>query len=85
MIEIAKVSSQGQVTIPVEIRKALRLEAGSKVAFVTNDRGEFVLANAAVAALHILQDNLEGAAEKAGFKTEDDVVAYIKEMRKNQK
>lgn len=31
--------------------------------------------------LSTVQNNMEGEAEKAGFETEEDVVAYIKELR----
>jgi len=33
-MEIAKVSSKGQITIPIEIRKKLNLKEGDKVVFV---------------------------------------------------
>lgn len=40
---LATVTSKGQVTIPVAVRKKLRLKAGSKVDFVENRAGELVL------------------------------------------
>ena len=36
-------TSKGQVTIPVAVRKRLRLTAGSKIDFVENQAGELVL------------------------------------------
>lgn len=36
-------TSKGQVTIPVAIRKRLRLKAGSKIDFVETDAGEVLL------------------------------------------
>ena len=39
----ATMTSKGQITIPVEVRKRLRLRAGSKVDFVENKAGELVL------------------------------------------
>ncbi len=39
----ATMSSKGQVTIPVELRRKLRLHAGSKVDFIENKAGELVL------------------------------------------
>ena len=36
-------TSKGQITIPVAVRKRLRLRAGSKVDFVENKAGELVL------------------------------------------
>ena len=39
----ATVTSKGQITIPAETRKRLRLVPGSKVDFVQNEKGETVL------------------------------------------
>lgn len=38
-----KLTTQGQVTIPANIRKSLGLNPGDRVNFVKNDRGEVVL------------------------------------------
>lgn len=39
----ATMTSKGQITIPVAVRRKLRLKAGSKVDFVENKAGELVL------------------------------------------
>lgn len=39
----ATITSKGQVTVPVAIRKKLRLHAGSKIDFVENEAGETVI------------------------------------------
>ncbi|MDQ3077706.1 MAG: AbrB/MazE/SpoVT family DNA-binding domain-containing protein [Pseudomonadota bacterium] len=39
----ATMTSKGQITIPAEVRKRLRLKAGSKVDFIENRAGELVL------------------------------------------
>ena len=44
IMEIAKITSKGQITIPVEIRKNLNLASGDKVAFLEKD-GEYVMVN----------------------------------------
>ena len=41
-IQMMKITSQGQVTIPASIRRALGLMPGDRVAFVENDQGEIV-------------------------------------------
>ena len=38
----AKVTSKGQITIPVEVRKALNLKPGSEVLFFEGEKGEYV-------------------------------------------
>ena len=40
---VATMTSKGQITIPVAVRRKLRLKAGSKVDFVENKAGELVL------------------------------------------
>ena len=81
MIEVAKVSTQGQVTVPVEIRKSLGLNPGDKIAFVTNRQGDIVLANASLLALAIAQDNFKGAAAEAEIEDEESLLRLIKESR----
>ncbi len=39
----AKVTSKGQITIPVEVRKAMGIKPGGRVAFFEGENGEFVL------------------------------------------
>lgn len=39
----AAVTSKGQITIPAEVRKELRLRKGDRVVFVKGDRGEYIL------------------------------------------
>ncbi len=39
----AKLTSKGQVTIPLEVRRALGLEAGSKIDFIVSADGRIVL------------------------------------------
>jgi looped-hinge helix DNA binding domain, AbrB family len=43
-MEMAKITSKGQITIPVEIRRKLRLQEGGKVLFFERDGG-FLLTN----------------------------------------
>jgi antitoxin PrlF len=39
----ATVTSKGQITIPANVRKALRVETGDRVEFVEVDKGRFEL------------------------------------------
>lgn len=84
MMEITKMTSKGQITIPIEIRKALKLEEGSKVAFVTDDEGRFYIMNSSFIALKNIQASFEGEAEKLGLKTDEDVVQMIKDFRNEE-
>jgi antitoxin PrlF len=79
-MELATVTSKGQITIPVKIRNKLSLKTGDQVFFM-EEKGKIVFQNASQIALSTIQTEMDGKAEKAGFKTEEDVVDYIKELR----
>lgn len=80
-MELAKLTSKGQITIPLTIRNLLGLKTGDKVYF-EESRGKIYITNASQITLSNAQDQMQGEAEKVGFQTEDDVIAYIKELRK---
>ncbi len=79
-MELAKVTSKGQVTIPIAIRKMLGIREGDKLLFV--EEGEkVVLINASTTALLKAQEAFKGVAEELGIKDEQDVVKLVKEIR----
>lgn len=79
-MELAKVTSKGQVTIPAAIRKLLGIQEGDKLLFI--EEGEkVVLMNASTNALLKAQKAFEGVAEELGIKDEQDVVKLVKEIR----
>lgn len=80
-MELAKVMSKGQVTIPINIRKKLNLKEGDKILFIEKD-GNMVIANSAMIALQKIQSSFEGEAERLGLETEEDVVRLVKEIRR---
>lgn len=79
-MELAKVTSKGQITIPIEIRRKLGIKEGSKVLFL-EEAGRIYLENSSMEALREAQQAFVGEAERMGLKTEEDVVAMIKELR----
>ena len=82
-MELAKITSKGQITLPINIRRALKLNDGDKVAFVEKN-GQFVLVNPSMLALKQAQDAFEGFAEENGLEDLDDVTAMVKELRKER-
>ena len=82
-MQIARLTSKGQITLPKEVRTALKVKEGDKVIFVPNEDG-FTVANASLIALRRLQDAMEGEAERQGLKDEQDVVAMIKAYRRGE-
>lgn len=81
-MELAKLTSKGQITIPLQIRKKLRLKKGDKVFFAEED-GRIIFLNASQVALSNLQHEMTGEAVKAGFTSEVDVATYIKTLRRH--
>lgn len=79
-IDSAKVMARGQVTIPVDVRKALGVSEGDRVSFVV-DGDEVRIVNAAVFAMKMLQKGLEGQAEKLGLNSDEDIDNLMKEIR----
>lgn len=45
-MDLAKLSINGQLTMPIEIRRFLNIKAGDKVLFMRNKSGEVVVSNA---------------------------------------
>ena len=79
-MELAKVTSKGQITIPLMIRNLLQLKPGDKV-FFGESQGKIYITNASQITLSSIQTDMKGEAAKAGFQSEEDVVAYIKDLR----
>lgn len=80
-MNLARVSQNGQLTVPIEIRRQLGLKAGDKILFFQNGNGEIVLSNASANALLKAQNAFSGLAEKLGIKDEDDVQALVDSVR----
>jgi len=73
-MNLAKVSANGQVTVPVEIRKKLGVKDGDKVIFI-EENGRIVMENSVRVALKDAQAAFRGEAERLGLKDEDDVTS----------
>ena len=79
-MELAKITSKGQITIPVAIRRLLGVQEGDKILFV--EEGEkVVIMNASANALRKAQQAFEGAAEEIGIQNEQDIIDMVKEVR----
>ncbi len=79
-MEMAKVTSKGQITIPVAIRNMLGIREGDKILFV-EDGEKVVMMNATTNALLKAQETFRGVAEELGIQNEQDVVDMVKEIR----
>ena len=79
-MELAKITSKGQITLPIAIRRQLNLKDGDKVAFIEKN-GQYNIVNPTILAFENIQKAMRGEAERLGLKDVDDVVAMIKEIR----
>ena len=75
-MELAKVTSKGQITIPIEIRKKLGIKNGDKIL-----SGRVYMMNSSMDALREAQRSFAGEAERLGLKDDDDVMEMIKSLR----
>ena len=80
-MNLAKISANGQITVPVEIRRLLGLKSGDKILFYQKEDGEIVMSNASSQAIRKAQAAFTGVAEDMGIYSEDDVQALVDEVR----
>ena len=80
-MDLAKVTSKGQVTIPIDIRKKLGLKNGDKVLFV-EEAGRIYMMNSSMDAFKEAQIEFAGEADRVGLRDDEDIVNMIKELRK---
>lgn len=80
-MNLAKLSANGQITVPVEIRRLLGLKSGDKILFFQKQNGEVVMSNASTQAIRKAQTAFAGAAEAMGITSEDDIQELVNEAR----
>jgi len=73
---LARVSTDGQITVPMEIRRALKVKAGDKLLFSRNAVGEIVIQNTNAIAIQEAQRAVAGS----DF-LEDDILADVMALR----
>ena len=79
-MEVAKISSKGQITLPISVRKKLKLKSGDQVV-IQEENGRFYFDNAALVAFTRVEQAFDGAAEAAGFADEQALQDYVLEIR----
>ena len=80
-MNLPKISANGQITVPIEIRRQLALKSGDKILFLENKDGEIIISNASANAIRKAQNAFSGAAEAMGISSEDEVQALVDEVR----
>lgn len=82
-MELAKVTSKRQITLPVNIRRKLGVKEGDKILFI-EEAGKVYILNASMEALKEAQAAFAEEAERVGLKDEDDIVAMIKQLQQER-
>ena len=82
-MDIAKITSKGQITIPIAIRKLLGLKAGDKILFIQDGDYKVTMMKAAQP-LFEAQETFKDVAEKAEMQNEEDVAHIVKERKQKQ-
>ncbi|MCD7787745.1 MAG: AbrB/MazE/SpoVT family DNA-binding domain-containing protein [Firmicutes bacterium] len=83
-MELAKITSKGQITIPIAVRRLLGVKDGDKVMFV-QEGNKVVMMNASVEALLEVQNSFSGTADELGIRDEQDVADIVREVREERK
>lgn len=79
-MNLARVSANGQITVPVEIRRILKLKEGDKMLFFQNGNGEIVVYNTSLVAIGAAQTAVAGNAY-----SEDEILAEVMSLRYGDK
>lgn len=78
-MEVSRISSKGQVTIPKTIREMLNLSEGDRVAFI-EENGKVVITKASLVAFRELQEAMSKEAQQTGV-TEQDLLDELQNVR----
>lgn len=79
-MNLARVSANGQITVPIEIRRALKLKEGDKILFFQKDSGEIVVNNTSLVAIEEAQRVVDGSVYN-----EDEILADVMRLRYGDK
>lgn len=80
-MELARISSNGQITLPIAIRRRLGLKTGDKVLFYDRGDGQIVVNNASMNAILQAQQAFTGVAQQLGNPSEEEIQSWVNEIR----
>ncbi len=83
LVNDAKVMSNGQVTIPKNIRAALGVTTGDRVTFIVED-GFVRVINSAVYAMQKFQKQMTGEGAKVGLDSDEAIADWITQSRREE-
>ena len=74
------VSANGQITIPIEVRRKLNIKEGDKIIFLEKPNGEIILQNSSVIAIRQAQGKLDDIQL-----SEDEILQDVMDIRYSKK
>lgn len=80
-MNLAKLSANGQIIVPAEVRRRLHLLPGDKLLFIEKSNGEVAVTEAGLAAMAQTQEAFAGAAADFGVSDGDGVQELVGDMR----
>ena len=80
ILNTAKIMSKGQITLPIDIRKNMKLSTGDRVALIY-ENSRVIMVNPAIFAMETLQKEMESEWKKSGINSEDDINDLCHEIR----
>jgi len=78
-----RVNEHGQIIVPQMFTEEIGFRKGEEIQLLKRN-GYFIAKPASIDPWKELQKLMEGEAEKVGWKTDEDVVQFIKELRKEK-
>ena len=75
-MNLAKVYDNGNITVPMAIRRALGIKSGDKILFFQNANGEVIMQNTNAIAIKEAQDAVAGS-----HFSEDEILSDVMEAR----
>jgi len=82
-MQSVRVNEQGQINLSPLMMEKLGIEKGMEF-FVVKRNGEYVFKPTPLQSLEEIQKICNGKAEEVGWKSEDDVIEFMKELRKER-
>lgn len=78
---LIEVMDNGQLAVNPSFLDRLNLKPGDKIELL-EENGRFYMENPSMAAYRRAAKAFEGEAKKAGFQNEEDLMTYLKDIRK---
>jgi AbrB family looped-hinge helix DNA binding protein len=75
-MNLARLSNNGQITVPVEIRRALKVKAGDKILFFQKENGEIIVQNPSINAIQ----GAQSAVANNNY-SDDEILKDVMELR----